>query len=234
MPRVDGGKEMISDAIAALRLIFTPPFRVVLWKSLALTLALLALAWLALGRLVAGYAASAPGWLATLISVATGLGLVFVLAYLVAPVSSLVAGFYLDELAERVEADPGPVGRAPPAGLALWISAKFALVSVVVNALALLVFLLPGVNIAVFVIANAYLFGREYFELAALRFRPPAEVATLRRRHAPYLFVAGLPIALMVATPLLNLLTPLFAIAYMTRLHRRLAPPAGVVVQAGS
>ena len=131
---------MFAAAIAAFTQIFTPPFRAVLWKTLGLTVALLTLAWIALDRLIVAYAAGATGWLATLLSILTGLGLFFLLAYLVAPVSALVAGFFLDELAERVEADPGPVGRALPAGSAIWIGAKFALVSVAVNLVALLVF----------------------------------------------------------------------------------------------
>jgi CysZ protein len=225
---------MLSAAIEAFEQIFTPPFRAALWKTIGLTLALLVLSWLALEKLVVSYAAGAPGWLATIISIATGLGLVFVLAYLMAPVSSLVAGFFIDELAERVEANPGPVGKALPAGAAIWIGAKFAAVSLLVNAIALVVFLIPGVNIAVFFLANAYLFGREYFELAALRYRTPKDVAALRRRHALYLFMCGLPIALMVSIPIVNLLTPMFAIAYMARIHQRLAPPRPVLVQPAS
>ena len=222
---------MISATVGAMQQIFTRPFRAVLWKTLGLTLALLALAWLVLDKFIVAYAAGAPGWLATLISVSTGFGLFFVLAYLVAPASSLVAGFFLDELAEQVEADPGPIGRPLPAGVAIWIGAKFAAVSLFVNAVALMVFLIPGVNITVFFVANAYLFGREYFELAALRFRPMAEVKALRQRHGLYLFFCGLPIALMVAVPVLNLLTPMFAIAYMARIHRSLAPLNRGVVQ---
>ncbi len=225
---------MISAAIEAFGQIFTPPFRVVLWKSLGLTLAILALAWAALDHLIVSYAAGALGWLATTISISTGIGLFFILAYLVAPASSLVAGFFLDELAERVEANPGPVGRPLAAGSAIVIGAKFAVVSLVVNMGALMVFLIPGVNIAVFFFANAYLFGREYFELAAMRYRPIAEVKALRQRHAFYLFVCGLPIALVVAVPVLNLLTPMFAIAYMARIHRQLAPIDSGVVQMAS
>ncbi len=216
---------MIADAVDAFQQIFTPPFRAALWKSLALTVGLLALAGIALDRLLLGLAAGAPGWATTLLSIATGVGLVFLLAYLIAPASSLVAGFYLDDLAAQVEAQQGgPIGRALPYGAAMWIGAKFAAVSLLVNAIALAVFLLPGVNIAVFFVANAYLFGREYFEFAALRYRPAREAAALRRRHALYLFACGLPMALFLAVPILNLLTPMFAIAFMTRVHRRLAP----------
>ena len=42
---------MFSDAIDAFNQIFTPPFRKVLIRSLALTLGVLALVWLGLDRL---------------------------------------------------------------------------------------------------------------------------------------------------------------------------------------
>ena len=66
-----------------------------LYKNLALTLALLTLVWIALDRVIVSYIASSHSWLATLLSLLTGLGLFVGLAFLVAPVSSLVAGFFL-------------------------------------------------------------------------------------------------------------------------------------------
>ena len=216
---------MIGAAIAAMRQALSPPFRAVLWKVLALTVALLALAWVGLDKLLVGFIAAAPWpWLQTTLSVVTGIGLFFALAFLLAPVSMLVAGFFLDDLAEKVErTDPRfPPGRALPAGAAVWLASKFALVSVLVNLLALAVFLLPGVNAIVFFVANSYLFGREYFELAALRYHPIEEVRLLRRAHRLEIFVAGLFVAAVVAVPIVNLLTPLFGTAFMVRLHRQM------------
>ena len=217
---------MISDAVAAFNEIFTPPFRKVLLRSLALTLALLALVWLGLDWLATSY--TTPwGWLDTLIAFAAALGLFVGLIFLVAPVSALVAGFFLDDLAEVVERtiSPDHVGQALPAGQASWLALKFAAVSLLVNLFALALLLLPGVNVLAFLGANAYLLGREYFELAALRYRPLQEVRALRSAHGLYLFICGLIIAAMVAVPVLNLLTPLFATAFMVRIHRRLSPP---------
>ena len=219
---------MLTAARDAFAQIFTPPFRSVLWKSLGLTLAILALVWFGLDRVVLSYATVTNPWLATAVSVLTGLGLFIALAFLVAPASSLVAGFFLDELAERVEREIGPpekVGRAPPAGATLWLATKFAGVSALVNLFALLLLLVPGVNLIAFFTANAYLLGREYFELAALRYRPIDEVRALRRKHRLFLFLCGFPIAAFVAVPLVNLLTPLFGTAFMVRMHRRIAPP---------
>lgn len=219
---------MFHAAYAAVLEILTPPFRATLWKVLALTLALLALMGVGLDRLIVHFIAAPWPWLATTLSVLTGVGLFVGMAFLVAPASSLVAGFFLDDLAEKVERalyPPGAQGTAPPAGQTIWLGARFAALSLGVNLAALAVFLLPGVNAIVFLVANAYLLGREYFELAALRYRPIEEVRALRRRFAPILFIAGFFIAAFVTVPVVNLLTPLFGVAFMVRLNKRLAPP---------
>lgn len=227
---------MIDAATAALPQIFTPPFRRALFKIIALTLAFLTLVWIALDRFLISYIAVPYPWLATLLSLLTGLGLFVGLAFLVAPISSLVAGFFLDELAERVEYETtGATGHALPPGEAVWLASKFAAVSLAVNFVALLVFLLPGVNIAVFFVANAYLLGREYFELASLRYRSLQETREMRRRHRFYIFACGLLIACFVAVPIVNLLTPLFGVAFMVRIHQKLSRKDGLALplQAG-
>ena len=47
----------------------------------------------------------------------------------------------------------------------------------------------------------------------------------LRRQHAGAVFAAGFLIAALVSIPILNLLTPLFGMALMVHLHKRLAGP---------
>jgi CysZ protein len=223
---------MFQDALAAFGQVFSPPFRRVLWKSLGLTLVLLAAAWLGLERLISYFVTTDNPWIATIVSVLTGLGLIIGMLFLVAPVSALVAGFYLDELAEKTETGSAPIwpsGRALPAGQAMGLAARFALLTLLVNVGALMLLLVPGVNAVAFIAANSSLMGREYFELAAMRYRPTTEAKAMRRAHAPYLFFAGLPIAFFLSVPLLNLLTPLFGAAYMARIHKRLSgfkPPS--------
>jgi CysZ protein len=224
---------MLQSAKAAFPQIFTPPFRAVLIKSLGLTFVLLTLMWMGLDRIIVEYIALPYPWIASILSFLTGIGLMVGLAFFIAPISSLVAGFYLDDLAGEVETEIGIQGRALPAGQAMWLASKFAAVSLLVNAFALVVFLLPGVNILVFFMANAYLLGREYFELASLRFRSLEETHELRRRHRFYIFICGLFIAGFVAVPILNLLTPLFGTAFMVRIHARLAREDRLLIQAG-
>jgi CysZ protein len=79
------------------------------------------------------------------------------------------------------------------------------------------------VNVAVFFVANGYLLGREYFELAAMRFRPIDEARELRRANALRVFLAGLVIAGIVVIPILNLITPVFATAFMVRMHKKIS-----------
>jgi len=83
-------------------------------------------------------------------------------------------------------------------------------------------FLVAGAGAVVFFIATAWLLGREYFQLAAMRFRPVAEAKALRRRHQATIFTAGLYISGFVSIPILNLATPLFGVDVMVYMHKRL------------
>jgi CysZ protein len=218
---------MFEAALAALREIVSPPFRNVLFKSLGMTILFLALAWVGLDRLALSYVAVNHPWLQIALTYATGAGLFILLAFFIGPISVLVAGLFMDDLAEVVEADlypPERRGRPIPAFQAILMGLRFAGVSAGVNFLALLLLLVPGINALAFLLANAYLLGREYFLFAATRFRSLEEASELRRRHAPQLFLAGLFMAAFVVTPGLNVLTPLFGVAFMSRVHKMLAP----------
>jgi len=91
------------------------------------------------------------------------------------------------------------------------------------NLIALLLLLVPGVNLIAFFLVNGYLLGREFFEFAAMRFRTPDEARQLRAKHAATVFTAGLVIALFLAIPFVNLLTPLFAASLMVHLHKSIS-----------
>jgi CysZ protein len=192
--------------------------------------ALLALVWVTLTRLLDWWlagttlVASYP-WIDAYAVLLAGVGLVVGLGYLIPPVSMLVAGFFLDDVAERVEQESypaDPVGRALPLAQSILSSARFALTILAVNLVALLFLFIPGVNVVAFFFANTYLLGREYFALAAGRHLPPAEVNALRARHSGTVLLAGAAIALLAIIPLANLLTPLFGTALMVHLTKKL------------
>jgi CysZ protein len=217
-------------ALSALAQTFSRQFRGLLWRSLGLTLLLLALCW---GLLTRGLTlwldhqalAADHGFLTQLASVMAGAGLLIGLAYLIPTISMLVTSFFLDEIAEKIERQDypdDPVGVAIPLKRALWEGTRFALLTLAVNGMALMVFLLPGVNMVVFFIANALLMGREYFALAAGRFASEADVVALRRRHSFSISLCGMMLAFFVSIPLLNLFTPLFATSLMVHVHKNL------------
>ena len=165
------------------------------------------------------------------------LGLIASLILLAAPTASLVAGFYLDDIADAVEReiDPlGPRGRPLPLSASLYVGLRFAAVSLLVNLAVLALTLFTGVGFAAFFVLNGYLLGREYFELAAMRHLPFPQAVELRRQRSFDVFVAGMIVAGLVAVPLLNLFTPLFATAFMTRMMKRLAWTEDVPLRGGN
>lgn len=215
---------MISDALGAFSQVFSPPLRKVLLKSIGLAILLL----IALGGLLQ--------WLLQFLlplahpydyvaAILLGLLTLILAFFAMAPVTSLIAAVFLDDVAEEVErtkfpADaPGKPLSTPRAAL---LSAKFFGVVLVVNLAAILLwFVIPVLNVAVFFLANAYLLSREFFEMAAMRFRSPEEARRLRQQHAASVFVSGMVIAAIVIVPVLNLITPVFATAFMVRRHKR-------------
>jgi CysZ protein len=222
---------LVESAAAALRQTFSPPMRAILWKSLGLTLGLLVLVWLGLTRLIQLFqtnhhiSAQYP-ILDSLAYYLAGFGLVVVLAYLMPAVSILVAGFFLDDAAEIVERTdfPGePTGRPLPFGPAMFYALRFAGLALLVNLAALILFFVPVVGVVAFFAANAYLLSREYFEMAAARFRPLPEASAMRRHYGATTIAAGCLLAGLMVVPVVNLLTPLFGIALMVHVHKRLS-----------
>ena len=99
--------------------------------------------------------------------------------------------------------------------------AKTALLAVMVYLIAVPSLLIAGLGTIIFFVATAYLLGREYFELAAMRYRSPAEAKMLHKRNRGTVFIAGLFIAAFVCIPIVSLATPLFGMALMVHMHKR-------------
>ncbi|GAB4067962.1 sulfate transporter family protein [Ancylobacter sonchi] len=216
---------MLQDAVAAFGRTFSPAYRRVLIRSVLIALGLLAALGIGAHWALTYFVMLDWGWAQLTLDILAAVGIFIGAIFLVPPVTSLVAGLFLDEVAERAEVEDFPAdppGRALPFVRSLAMTLKFFGVMLVVNVIALALLLVPGVNLVVFYIANGYLLGREYFQLAAMRFRSEEEAGELRRRHRLSIFLAGLIIAVLVSVPILNLVTPVFATIFMVRLHKRL------------
>lgn len=227
---------IIESARAAVSRLPSPEFRSVLLKTVGLTLLLLAGLWFGLQELV-GYMAQTwiyrfvpdlpawAGWIGVVGTILFGTGLALALGLLIAPVTAMVAGIFLDDIAavvEREDFPDDPPGKAMPPLRSLLLAVKFLGVVLAGNLVALILLLVPGINVAAFFLVNGYLLGREYFEFSAMRHVGEAEARLMRRRHGLTVFIAGLVIAAFLWIPVVNLATPLFAAAMMTHLFKRL------------
>lgn len=215
---------MLNAVLLALRDIPTSPFRAVFLKSVGLTLAMLAVVWIGTFAAAEHFAAALSDNWRTAVDWLTGLLLFVGLGFLVAPVTALFAGLYADEVAEVVERTRYPADRpgvSQPLMTGLIQALRFTAFVVLVNIAMLPLLFLPGLNIPVFLIVNAYFLGREYFEQVAMRFRPPEAARALRSAHSGKVMLGGLSIALLLAIPILNILTPLYATALMVHVVKQ-------------
>jgi len=231
---------MLAAATLALSQMLSPPFRAVLLKSIGLAAVLLVVIGIGLHRLLAWVGGGGEAWLegalgtgahaplivlSWILSIAAALGLVVGVVFLMPAVTAIVAGLFGDEIAEQVERThypAEPVGKPIPIPRAVAEAVKIALLSIAVYLCAVPFLLVAGMGFVVFFVATAYLQGRQYFELAAMRFHSPTEAKALRKRHHGTVFVAGMLIAAFVSIPIVSLATPLFGTALMVHVHKRL------------
>ncbi|HZP70130.1 MAG TPA: sulfate transporter family protein [Pseudolabrys sp.] len=239
---------MTGAAVKAISQMFAPSLRRVLLKAVGLAFVVILIIGIFLHRLLAAWAETGAGWaeqtsgfaphaawatLAWVLSFIAGLGIITGALFLMPAVSAFVGSFFVDEIADAVERKyyPGePPGHALPFFRALAEGIKIASLAILVYLCAMPFVLLAGFGVIILFLANSYLLGREYFELAAMRFRPPSEAKILRKANAIYVFLAGMVIAVFVSIPVINLATPIFAMAFMVHVHKGLAGARGDLV----
>jgi uncharacterized protein involved in cysteine biosynthesis len=230
---------MFEAAVKALTQMVSPPFRHVLFKSIGLALVMIVLIGVGLNHVFSWIAASGTTWaeattgghtawqiVAWVLSFAATLGIITGAVFLMPAVTAFVGSFFVDEIADEVEKTHYPMeppGTALPLWRAMIEGVNTALLAVLVYLCAVPFLFVAGLGLVIMFLANAYLLSREYFLLAAMRFRPVAEAKAMRRTFRTQIFLAGLLIAIFVSIPVVNLATPLFAMAMMVHLHKRLS-----------
>jgi CysZ protein len=240
---------MIDAAVKALAQMLTPALRSVLLKAIGLALTLIAIVSIVLQRVLSALAEHGASWaeqtsgfahhavwsaLAWVLSIMAGIGIITGALFLMPTVTAFVGSFFVDETAEAVEREyyaAEPPGRALPFFRALIEGLKIAWLALLVYLCALPFLLFAGVGVIILFLANSYLLGREYFELAAMRFRPPFEAKAMRKANAAYIFLAGMVIAVFVSIPVVNLATPIFAMAFMVHVHKRMSSKRAELVE---
>jgi uncharacterized protein involved in cysteine biosynthesis len=232
---------MISHFVKAAAQLDDPRLRQVLWLSILLSLLVFLGLWAGLWLVstvlpldaIPGVAwlqetlGGAFDWLAGFLFV----GMLLLLTLMLFPaVITVIVGFFLDRVADAVEAKHYPTLAAPrPVSLSETVvsTLRFALVTLAVNLIALpfyiLLLFLPPMNLVLFYLVNGYLISREYFEMVAQRRLDPQAAVRLRRNYRGRLQLAGILLTLLMTIPLVNLLTPVIGTAFMVHVFHSLA-----------
>lgn len=216
---------MLSAALKALEDVLSPNFRGVLWKSLGLTVVLFVVIMFALQVVLQMLTLVPWPWLETVIEAATALGVLVVMFFLIAPVTAIFAGLFLDEIADLIERRDYPMDR-PGKPLtftkAFFIALQFGSLVLLVN-LILLPTLFFGIGVVLMTLANAYFLGREYFGAVAMRHMSVRQANELRRENAGRVFAAGLIPAGLAVVPVVNIIVPLFATSYFVHIFKKVS-----------
>lgn len=235
---------MFSGLVKAVEQLGDPRLRRVIWLTLLVSLGFLVLLVLGISLALHWLHLVSIGWLDSVVSWLIGAGSVVLAFFLFPIVVGIVISLFLDEVADAVEARHYPeLPKAPGMSFwaGLWVGIRFAGLLLLVNLVLLLVWALMAVTVVlapfvplVFYVVNGWLVGREYFEQIAFR---RLSVEEARRLRAPYglrLTVAGTAIAFLSTIPVVNLIAPLIATAYVVHVYQdMLRLRARAVAKAG-
>ncbi len=207
-----------------MRDVLSPEFRSILWKAIGLTLLVFVgvMAALWIGRealLVLPWA-----WLDEVIAGAASLVLLVIFFFLMAPVTAIFAGLFLDTAADIVEINhypDDPAGSPPSAWSSALMGLQFGLLVLAVN-IVVLPAVFFGIGVAIMLAANAYLLGREYFTMVAMRHMPARQAVQFRKANSGRVWAAGLVPAGLALIPFLNILVPLFSTSYFVHIFKQI------------
>ncbi|KAF0117352.1 MAG: hypothetical protein FD149_1161 [Rhodospirillaceae bacterium] len=204
---------------AIVQMITDARLRRVMLRSVGLAVAVYGVAWMGVSWLLTSITWMSIGWLEILVDL-LGAGAILAVSLLFFPaLVSTIIGFFLEEVAEAVEArhypDLPPVRRQPLGGM-VWEGMRYAAILIALNVLVLPVYVMaPVINLVVFFVLNGYLLGREYYELVAARRLMAVEGRALWVEKRRSWWMAGGVITGMLAIPVVNVFAPLCAAAFM-------------------
>ncbi|MDQ1158592.1 CysZ protein [Sphingomonas sp. SORGH_AS 950] len=216
---------MIRAFFLSLAQLGDPAIRRVLFRSLAVTLALFAGAgialWWGVRAVLSGWlGAQAGGWSAALIVVVELLA--FWLAFRAVAVA--VVGLFADDIVAAVEARhyPDRLARARPVpfarGVAMGLGSAGRVIAINLVLLPLYIVLLAtGVGTAAaFLVVNGWLLARDLGDMVAARHMDRAAMRRWRKATGPARFLLGLAAAALFVVPGVNLLAPVLGASMAT------------------
>ncbi|MGN1079152.1 MAG: EI24 domain-containing protein [Alphaproteobacteria bacterium] len=151
----------------------------------------------------------------------------FIMSLMLFPsVATFVSGFFIDSVVDRTAKKNNISGlRNVPLSESVVLSGVVALKGVVLSAVLIPVILILGlipfgnlVPIVLYYRLNGRLLAREYFFAVALRYLPKDKADEVFDRNSGYWIKSGIVIAVLMTIPVVNIISPLIAMAFMQRL----------------
>ena len=230
---------IFSDFLKALGQIDDRAFRRVLLLGIGLTVALLVAVYAGLLWVIEQFAGGPVAlpfigevtWLGDLLGWGSLALMILLSVFLMIPVASAITSFFLETVADAVEAKHYP--HLPPAphvpfwdGLRDTVNFFGLMIGANLLAIVAYVFLAP-LAVPIFIGLNGWLLGREYFTLSALRREGRAGALALRRKYSGQIWLAGVLMAMPLMIPVMNLFIPILGAATFTHLYHRIAKLEG-------
>ena len=217
---------MFNDFLKSVAQFSDPRFRKVVLigvaGALATIVALWVLIWFGLNSITFF---TDGGWLETAVDWVLGIGLTLLVLLLFPAATVLISRLLLDQIADAVEDKHYPTlpdTRPQPIMDALISGLKFALTALALNILLLPLLLAGPLYVIAFYMMNGYLLSREYFELVAARRYDARTVEAIRKSRQKKLWIAGVGLTFLMTIPVVNLVAPIIATAFMVHYSVRL------------
>jgi CysZ protein len=198
-----------------------PRLRKPLFKSLGLTLAAFAVLWAGIGWLLANTRFFENGWLDTGTGALGGIAALVLSIVIFPSVVAAFLGVFLEDVAAAVDARhypglPAPLKRSAVSEIAGAL--RLVAMAVALNLLVLPLYLVPGLNLVVFLATNGFLLAREYVTMSAARRLDSHDARRLWRDRRGQAWLAGAAFAALSTIPVVNLAAPVVAVATTTHL----------------
>jgi CysZ protein len=130
----------------------------------------------------------------------------------------LIAVLFQDKIVTHLERRHYPQSISTEMSVikAIKANSMLLIVMVVINLLALPLYLIPFLSPIVYYFINGHLLGREFFELVGMRHHDPKEVKRLRKSKKGIVFFSGVFITFCYTFPIINLFAPVIGTVYIT------------------
>ena len=218
---------MLRDLVRAFAELGDSKVRTTVWLGIGLSFLTLLLLTIGIQAALDAWGETGYVWLDRAGRVLGAAGSLLLAWFFFPSVVVAISSLFLDRVVDRVEARyyPGlPEPRPVPLAQAAMAGLRLLAISLLLNLVALPLYLLPGVNVPLWLLLNGYLVGREYLELVAMRRLDRDQVQRVRRERRFRVWLAGVAIAFLLTIPFVNLVAPIVGAAFMTQRFHRLAP----------